>query len=205
MIQKRSTAEGLVDFDEFCELIPDGQKADLLGGVIYVASPDSIRSNTINKFLVCLIDYYIAARNIDGFIFMSRVACRLSKFYAPEPDVGYVRPERAALVEETRINGAPDIVVEIVAHDSRDRDYGLKRDAYEEAGVEEYWIIDPLQKRCEFLRLVDGAYEVVPLERNTIFRSSVIPGFWLKVDWLLTKPLPTAWSCAHEILEGDAK
>ena len=136
---------------------------------------------------------------------MSRVACRLSKFYAPEPDVGYVRPEHAALVEETRINGAPDIAVEIVAHESRDRDYGLKRDAYEEAGVEEYWIIDPLQKRCEFLRLVDGTYEVVPLENNTIFRSSVIPGFWLKVDWLLAKPLPTAWSCAHEVLESDAK
>lgn len=204
MIQKRPTAEGLVEFDEFCELIPDGQKADLLGGVIYVASPDSIRSNTINSFLLTLIANYLGAREIDGFVFMSRVACRLSKFYAPEPDVGYVRPERAAIVEETRINGAPDIAVEIVAHDSRDRDYGLKREAYEQAGVEEYWIIDPLQKRCEFLRLVDGAYEVVPLEQNTIFRSSVIPGFWLKVDWLLAKPLPTAWSCAHEILKAES-
>lgn len=200
MFQKNPTAEGLIDFDEFCETIPDGQKADLLGGVIYVASPDSIRSNTINRFLVTLIDNYIAARDIDGFVFMSRVACHLSKFYAPEPDVGYVRPENAALVEETRINGAPDIAVEIVAHDSRDRDYGEKREAYEAAGVEEYWIIDPLQKRCEFLRLADGSYEVVSLENNTIFRSSVIPGFWLKVDWLLAKPLPTAWSCAHEIL-----
>ena len=146
------------------------------------------------------MDNFVAARNIDGFVFMSRVVCRLSEFYAPEPDVGYVRPEHAAIVEETRINGAPDIAVEIVSHDSRDRDYGEKRDAYEAAGVEEYWIIDPLQKRCEFLRLVNGAYEVVPLEQNTIFRSTVIPGFWLKVDWLLAKPLPTAWSYAHEIL-----
>lgn len=100
------------------------------------------------------------------------------------------------------MRGGPDIAVEIVSRDSRQRDYGEKRQLYAEAGVAEYWIIDPVQHRVEFLRLQEGRYELVPLENNRMFRSQVLPGFWLDVEWLLADQLPNVYRCLQEVLRG---
>jgi hypothetical protein len=43
----------------------------------------------------------------------------------------------------------------------------------------------------------------VALERNRIFRSEALPGFWLDVTWLFAKPLPNDWDCLQQILAGD--
>jgi Uma2 family endonuclease len=200
MIQKAPVEDDLISFDEFCTLVSDGQKADLIDGVIYVASPDTTRSNALTGFLYFLLEGYTAARSLGGFTFVTRFACKISDARAPEPDVGYVQQERLHLVHEGHMDGGPDIAVEIVSRDSRSRDYGEKRELYQAAGVTEYWIVDPLQRRVEFLRLQDGRYVLVPLEENRIFRSAVIPGLWLNVEWLLTKPVPRAYLCLQEIL-----
>jgi Uma2 family endonuclease len=170
-----------------------------------MASPDTKINNTLNGFLFRLMSDYVEARGIPGFVFFSRYACRISEFRAPEPDVGYVRPEHADRVHENEMDGGPDIAIEIVSRDSVTRDYGEKRDLYQAAGVEEYWIVDPRAKRVQFLRLVAGQYELAPLEGNCIFRSSVIPGFWLNVDWLLVRPVPAAYHCLQEILATKSK
>ncbi len=133
-------------------------------------------------------------------MFFSGYACRLGEFHAPEPDVGYVRPERVGLVEEGGLRGGPDIAVEVVSRESRHRDYDDKRRLYEEAGVPEYWIIDPIQNRVEFLVLEEGRYRLVPLEQNRLFRSRALSGFWIDVDWLLADPLPPATRCLQAIL-----
>ncbi|HEY2415659.1 MAG TPA: Uma2 family endonuclease [Pirellulaceae bacterium] len=204
MIQRAPIAPDLVDYETYRVLVPDGEKADLIDGVIYMASPDTKLNNSLNLFLAHLIDGFTTARNIDGFTFLSRFSCKITEFRAPEPDVGYVKPERGHLVEERHMVGGPDIAVEIVSRDSRQRDYGEKRGLYQDAGVTEYWIIDPLQSRVEFLGLKEGRYELLPLEENRIFRSTVIPGFWLDVNWLLSKPVPRAYRCLQQIL-GDKK
>jgi Uma2 family endonuclease len=197
-------AEDLVSVEEFYRLVPDGQKADLIDGVIYMASPDSRRANTLTGFVHWLVKGFVEARQTGGDVFFSRYACRLGEFHAPEPDVGYVRPERVGLVEEGGLRGAPDIAVEIVSRESRHRDYDDKRRLYEEAGVSEYWIIDPIQKRVEFLVLEERRYRLAPLEQNRVFRSRALSGFWIDVDWLLSDPLPPATRCLQSILSGPA-
>ena len=87
-----------------------------------------------------------------------------------------------------------------ISRESRNRDYGDKRRLYEEAGVPEYWIIDPIQKRVEFLVLEEGRYQLAPLEDNRLFRSRALSGFWIDVDWLLADPLPPASRCLQAIL-----
>ena len=205
MIQRKSIADDLVDYETYRSLVPDGQKTDLIDGVIYMASADTKLSNSLNGFLYQMIAGFIDARSIEAFVFFSRFSCKLSEFNAPEPDVAYVRPERAHLVEERHMLGGPDIAVEIVSRESRQRDYGEKRDLYQDAGVSEYWIVDPLQSRAEFLALREGQYEILPLEQNQIFRCSVIPGFWLDVSWLLERPVPRAYRCLEQILATPKK
>lgn len=135
-----------------------------------------------------------------GEVFGSRFAFQVSELRAPEPDVAFVCSDRLHLVEETKMVGAPDIAVEIVSRESRQRDYFDKKRLYEEAATPEYWIIDPLQRRAEFYRLREGRYVLVSLENNRIFRSEVLRGFWLDVEWLFMEPLPSAYEKLHEIL-----
>jgi len=191
----------LVTVDEFFCLVPDGQKADLIDGVIYLASPDTRRNDRLGGLIKFLLQGYAEVKGL-GEVYGSRFAFALSEFRAPEPDVAFVRNERLSLVEERRMVGGPDIAVEMVSRDSRPRDYGDKKQLYAEAGVAEYWIIDPLQQRCEFHRLQAERYELVPLEHNRIFRSTVLGGFWLDVEWLLVKTLPNAYETLQAILRS---
>jgi Uma2 family endonuclease len=194
-------ATDLVTVSEFFQLVPDGQKADLLNGVIYMASPDSIRANQLTGFVEFLMRGYNYVKQLRGEIFVNRVAYRLTKYSAPEPDVSYVGPSRLHLIQATRVHGGPDVAVEIVARESRGRDYVLKKRAYQKAGVAEYWIIDPIKNQAQFFRLQNGVYVLVPLENGHIFRSQALPGFWLDVNWLLADPLPDGYQCLQQILQ----
>jgi Uma2 family endonuclease len=101
------------------------------------------------------------------------------------------------------MNGGPDIAVEIVSRESHHRDYVKKKQLYQDAGVLEYWLIDPLQRRVEFYCLHENRYELMPLERNRIFRSTALEGFWLDVEWLFAEPLPKSYEKLQEILNGN--
>jgi Uma2 family endonuclease len=198
---RRKADSDLVSVEEFFCLVPDGQKADLIDGVIYMASPDTRRSDRLGGLIKFLLQGYAAVKGL-GEVYGSRFAFELTEFRAPEPDVAFVRTERLTLVSDRRMMGGPDIAVEVVSRDSRQRDYGEKKQLYADAGVTEYWIIDPLQQRCEFHRLHEGHYELVPLEHNRIFRSAVLEGFWLDVEWLLAETLPNEYDLLQELVRS---
>jgi Uma2 family endonuclease len=198
---RRQADSDLVSVEEFFCLVPDGQKADLIDGVIYMASPDTRRSDRLGGWIKFLLQGYAAVKGL-GEVYGSRFAFELTEFRAPEPDVAFVRTARLSLVDERRMVGGPDIAVEVVCRDSRQRDYGEKKQLYIDAGVAEYWIIAPLQQRCEFHRLHAGRYDLVPLENNRLFRSAILEGFWLDVEWLLTESLPNEYEILQEILRS---
>jgi Uma2 family endonuclease len=115
--------------------------------------------------------------------------------------VAFVAGRRCQLLQEKKMLGGPDIAVEVVSRDSRTRDYVEKKQLYQEAGIPEYWILDPVQQRAEFYRLGEARYVLVPLEHNRIFRSEAMEGFWLDVEWLFVEPLPAAYEKFQEIIK----
>ncbi len=194
-------AEDLITFDEFCVLISDGQKADLIDGVIYVASPDSKRANEITGILQALLQLFVSRMKRGGQVYVARFAFQLSRIDAPEPDVAYVSAARMHLVREGRMDGGPDVAVEVVTRDSKTRDYLLKRRKYEEARIAEYWLIDAVTRKAQFFRLGrDGHYRKVRLEKNRIFRSRAIPGFWLDLRWVCRERIADVSECLEAVL-----
>ncbi len=187
-------------FEEFLELIPDGQKADLIDGVIYMASPDNTDAADLEIWLASIMELFVEVRDL-GEIYVSRVAYKIGPTRGPEPDIGFVPKALEHLRRRGFIDGPPAIAVEIVSPDSVDRDYILKRNIYEAAGVREYWIIDPDDERATFLRLRGGKYEEV-LVTDHIFHSEVLPGFSLDVDWLWSTSRPRAYDVLRRLL-GD--
>ena len=192
--------EKLYTVEEFFDLTAY-EKADLIDGVIYVASPDSILNDDLTYFIRYLMSEFADSRSL-GKVQGNRVAFVLGPRRSPEPDVAFVSTARLDLIAPTRVLGAPDIAVEITATESRKRDYEDKKHLYESAGVCEYWLIDPGRRSCFFYLLRDGRYELAPLENGRIFRSETLPGFWLDVEWLFTDPLPDPAACLQQILAG---
>ena len=134
-----------------------------------------------------------------GRLLGSGYPVRLREGLRRVPDLLYVEPEHLAQIGETILEGAPSIAWEIISPESEERDWRDKYWEYEEAGVREYWIINPYVKTVWLSRLTaEGRYEsVVPVDDR--LASEVIPGFWLKPEWLWAKPQPKVLDCLREL------
>ncbi len=193
------THAGHYTYEDFCALVRDDQKADLIDGVIYMASPDNTDANDLFVWLITVIHGYVERKEL-GRVFGSRVACRLDDRNAPEPDILFVRNEHADRILRGGVEGSPDLAIEIVSPESVKRDYKKKRQQYQRAGIPEYWIIDDEKKTVLLLRLsAHGRYRQVQPRRG-IFHSEILHGFRLDPNWLWQEPRPFAVDIAQQLL-----
>jgi Uma2 family endonuclease len=189
---------GQYTFDDFLVLIKEHEKADLLDGVIYMASPESTDDNKLVAWLSTLMVGFTDELEL-GEVFVTRVAFRITEKRGPEPDVALVAKRRLRLVQRGFVDGPPDIAVEIVSPDSVERDYVIKRHVYEKAGVREYWIIDPGKQAATFLRRQRGKFQPMVVQ-GSVFESQVLPGLRFDVRWLWSKRRPSAYRVLGDLL-----
>src|SRR5262249_44191987 len=123
---KRVKSDILLTVEDFCQLVREDQKADLIDGVIYMASPDNTDANEVFMWFGGLMDLFVEERDL-GQVYGSRVAFQLDRTNCPEPDIGFIQKSRQHLVERGRVKGPPDLAVEIVSPESVERDYKTKR------------------------------------------------------------------------------
>ncbi len=91
--------------------------------------------------------------------FPDGIEVRLSEEFKLKPDVSIVCDPKK--IHRTKgVLGAPDLVVEVLSLSTEARDRGIKKDAYEAAGVREYWIVDPDDKAVEVYILENGKYKL---------------------------------------------
>ena len=114
-----------------------------------------------------------------------------------EPDILFVAKKNLKRLTEDRLVGPADLIIEIISQDSVNRDRDDKFKEYAEAGVREYWIIDPRpgKQRADFFSLDEtGSYRLFATEDDERIESRVLLGFWLKPAWLwqvdTLNPLP---------------
>jgi Uma2 family endonuclease len=180
--------------------VKDGQKADLIDGVVYMASPENLGANRRFLWLAYLMGE-LSEETDQGEVFGSRVAFRLNDLSSPEPDLAFVKKARLHLMRPGFFNGRPDMAMEIVSPESTDRDYVLKRAQYETARVPEYWIIDEMERKITLLRLGPrGKYREVKPRKGEL-HSTVLRGFWLRPDWLWQEKLPRKREVLQQLLD----
>jgi Uma2 family endonuclease len=190
-------------FDDFCALVREGQKADLIDGVIYMASPENTDDNELLVWLLTLMNLF-ARRTKQGQIYGSRVAFRLGERQGPEPDIAFVHVDHLDRVSRGGVEGPADLAIEIVSPDSVERDYYRKRELYQEYAIPEYWIIDEMERRVTLLRLRQGQYREVRSRKGEL-RSEVLSGFWLRAEWLWQEPRPDEIETLQEIMARPSK
>lgn len=178
----------LLTAQDFLEWLEPGRHADLIDGEIFMHSPVSIRHADLLNFVDSVLRVYIDRHRI-GVLYREVVAVRLSGRNVFMPDLAFYRAGRESAIRETHISEAPDLVVEVLSPRTADRDIGPKFAEYEEHGVREYWILDPETLAHRFYR-ASGEELVEYADGEKRIDSSVVPGFFLKREWLDPGALP---------------
>ena len=159
---------------------------ELDDGILYATPrPGIAHQSALGGLLYCFVchldDFDPPPAEIwhPGAAILSRDLSRVAM-----PDIAVVLRERADIVVDECIEGAPDIVAEIIDMDrNRDRDLILKRRWYAEAGVPEYWIIDVLYERVLQLQLRDGRYaERACLTAADTLTTPLLPGLEVQLS-----------------------
>lgn len=124
--------------------LPDGQRAELIDGQMYMMAPPKTIHQRISGALHATIYQYIKAQKGPCEVFAAPFAVFLSK-----DNKNYVEPDISVICDKDKIddrgcNGAPDWIIEITSPSDPHRDYGIKLFKYRTAGVREYWIVNPL-------------------------------------------------------------
>ena len=178
----------LLTAEDFLEWLEPGTCADLIDGAIRMHSPVSIPHADLLNFLDRLLGTYVDRHGL-GRLYREVVAVRLSARNAFQPDLAFYRAERRSAIRHNHVDGAPDLVVEVLSPRTADRDTGPKFAAYERHGVLEYWILDPETLAHRFYRragelLVEYAAGAAKID------SRAVPGFFVMREWLDPRRTP---------------
>ncbi len=116
-----------------------------------------------------------------GIVMYAPVDVYLSKYDTYQPDIVFVAKENAHLIGDEKIEGAPDLVVEILSPSSAYDDLKRKWRVYERSGVKEYWIVDPKENSIEIYENVNREFKRISraFEKDVV-TSKILKG--LKVD-----------------------
>ncbi len=168
-------------YDDYCLMPPDGKRHEIIDGAHIVSPAPSTRHQAILFELSRRLGNYIADGR-TGDLFFAPCDVVFSDFDVVQPDLLYIAGQRADIVTEKNIQGAPDLVVEILSESTRRTDEITKRKLFEQSGVGEYWIIDPVLDAIKIYRAIDGAYvrtDELELDQGGSLESPTFPGFTL--------------------------
>lgn len=123
--------------------LPEGQRAELIDGKIYMMAPPVRIHQKLITELVSILHRHIKNNNGNCEVYPAPFAVFLN-----EDDRNYVEPDISVICDGSKLddrgcNGAPDLVIEIISPSTQQMDYGIKLFKYRTAGVREYWIINP--------------------------------------------------------------
>ena len=180
-----------MSFEEWLKLDLEDARTEWIGGKAVFYPLTNERHQELTRFLWALLSLFVEARGRLGRLFADSFAMRTGlRANGRCPDLIFVHRDHLDRVQSTYLKGPADLVVEIISPDSVRRDRKEKLPEYEAGGIQEYWIIDPLAKRASFyVRGQDDRFQAVLLDGG-IFRSRVLPGLWLQIDWLWQEPFP---------------
>lgn len=123
--------------------LPDGQRAELIDGQMYMMAPPNTRHQRIVGNLYAAIHNHIKAKGGFCEVFPAPFAVFLN-----EDDRNYVEPDISVVCDKDKLtdegcNGSPDWIIEVTSPGTSRTDYGIKLFKYRSAGVREYWIVNP--------------------------------------------------------------
>jgi Uma2 family endonuclease len=163
-------------YEDYVLIPEDGQRHEILDGEHYVTPAPFIRHQLISSNLHSLLGPFIRKRRL-GTLLAAPTDVLLSPHDIAQPDLLFISNERAGIVTEKNVQGAPDLVIEILSKSTRRRNEDLKLERYGLFGVLEYWIVDPKRRGVKVFRREDDRLRLAAeLAIGDVLTTSLLPG-----------------------------
>lgn len=166
-------------YEDYCLIPEDGKRHEIIDGEeVVTPAPTTRHQRIVGRLYRLLADH--AEGRVFGEVFVAPTDVILAADVIVQPDVLFVAADRAAIVRERGIEGAPDLVVEVVSPGSRRLDEVRKRLLYDRFGVEEYWVVDPELHAVKVYRRTDAGFvraAELTADAGDALTTPLLPGF----------------------------
>ena len=170
-------------YDDYANFPGDERYQLIDGELILLPTPNLIHQHILKKLILLSTP---ADRPDSGRIYIAPFDVVLSDNDVVQPDMIFISKERMHILTHANVQGAPDLVIEILLPSTADLDRTQKRDLYERHGVKEMWLIDPAECKVTVLRLNDNTPAVFETAgeytAGQSFTCNILDGLTIAVD-----------------------
>ncbi|MEX5214677.1 MAG: Uma2 family endonuclease [Nitrospiraceae bacterium] len=144
-------------YGDYLSFPEDGKRHELIDGDHYVTPSPNTKHQTVSSNLHRILAGFAHDKKL-GRIFAAPYDVVQSESDVLQPDLVFVSSSRSSIITESNIQGAPDLVIEILSDSTRRTDEIVKRKRYEAFGVQQYWVVDPVLDSVKVYRMSDRGY-----------------------------------------------
>jgi Uma2 family endonuclease len=184
-IQERKTRERKT-YEDYAKL-PDYPRYELIDGEFILTPSPNFDHQGVSFELTYLLAEYLRKHKI-GRAVAAPMDVIFDQWNVYQPDLLFVSNERASIIKSGRVFGAPDLVMELLSPSNSYYDLTKKKELYEQFGVKEYWIVDPMEHSIDIFANRDGAFALIFSGRGKGHApSEVMPGFIVDIEELFVR------------------
>ncbi|NOZ69259.1 MAG: Uma2 family endonuclease [Deferribacteres bacterium] len=136
---------------------PEDERYELIEGELLMTPSPVPRHQRISRKIEFVLEKFVTENDI-GEVFYAPCDVYLDDENVVQPDILFISKERLNIIGEKNIQGAPDLVIEIISESTAYRDFVQKKRLYARSGVKEYWIVIPEEESIEIYIPRDGTY-----------------------------------------------
>ena len=165
--------------------LKEGEPYQLINGMLVKSTSPTVNHQRIVKRIVRKLQ--LLEEKGSGEMLHAPIDVHLSDTEVYQPDIVFVSARRLSIIGEKNISGAPDLVIEVLSPATAYYDLRHKRSIYEQHGVNEYWIVDPMEKTIEVQKNSSTGFRIIgkAREKDTM-KSESFPEFSMDVDSIFT-------------------
>ena len=162
---------------------PGDERYELLDGDLIMVPAPNLKHQTVQLQLARRLAGFVQEQK-SGKMFIAPCDVVLSDTNVVQPDLLFISQERGHLLSGgENVQGAPDLVIEILSPSTADKDRGVKHELYGRHGVTEYWLVDPIAETVSIHRQQAGKLAATrTFGRKETLRSSLLAGLELDLD-----------------------
>lgn len=166
-------------YEDYARIPADGNRHEIIEGEWYTTPAPGVWHQRGSRDLGHVLHEHVK-RDRLGEVFHAPIDVLLSDEDIVQPDIIFISNSRSSIITDKNIQGAPELVVEILSPSTQAIDRGVKQRLYERAGVREYWIVDTAAKTVEIHEFSSPRRTRVHQHPQT-FESALFPGLTIRL------------------------
>jgi Uma2 family endonuclease len=170
-------------YDDYVLIPEDGQRHEILDGEHSVSPAPTPFHQAVSGALYARL-WLFARQHGLGRVYAAPLDVLFSVHDIAQPDLVFISSERARIIGDKNVQGAPDLVVEVLSPSTRWKDEDFKLGLYERSGVREYWLVDPERREVRIFRRTGTGLDLaaeLSAASNESLSTPLLPGLEIRV------------------------